>query len=116
MANENIPFQLIDWTTVPKRENKGETGISYSRTLEYIGLKIRMVEYSKDYSADHWCEKGHIVLCLKGKFVIDFKNAKKVTLTEGMSFVVSDDMSSHRSISKEGAQLYIIDGDFLKKK
>jgi len=116
MDNKNIPFQSIDWTKIPKTEDKGETGIAYSQTAEYNGLKIRIVEYSKDYFADHWCEKGHIVQCLKGSFVTELKNGEKVTLTEGMTFVVSDEMSSHRSIAKNGVKLLIIDGDFLKKK
>jgi len=34
-------------------------------------------------------------------------------LTKGMSYIVSDDMSSHRSITKKGVKLLIIDGDFL---
>ena len=115
MINENISFQTIDWTKIPKIEDKGATGIAYSQTAEYNGLRIRIVEYSKDYFADHWCEKGHIVQCLEGSFVTELKNGEKVTLTKGMTFVVSDGMSTHRSIAKNGVKLLIIDGNFLKK-
>ncbi len=116
MVNKNIPFQSIDWSKVPKTEHKGETGIAYWQTAEYNGLRIRVVEYSKNYFADHWCEKGHIVQCLEGTFISELKNGEKVTLTKGMTYVVTDNLSSHRSIAKDGVKLLIIDGDFLRKK
>jgi quercetin dioxygenase-like cupin family protein len=75
-----------------------------------------MVEYSKGYFADHWCQKGHIVHCLEGEFVSEMQGGEKFTLTQGMTYIVSDDLSSHRSITKEGVKLLIIDGDFLKLK
>ena len=109
-----IPFQTINWTTVGKTEHKGETGIAYSQTLQFDNIRIRLVEYSKNYFADHWCQKGHIVHCLDGEFVTELENGEKTKLTKGMSYVVSDDLSSHRSISKGGVKLLIIDGDFLK--
>jgi hypothetical protein len=34
-------------------------------------------------------------------------------LTKGMTYVVSDDLSSHRSVSKNGVTLLIVDGVFL---
>jgi len=116
MTNENISFQSIDWNKIPKTEHKGETGIAYWQTTQFNGLRIRIVEYSKDYFADHWCEKGHIVQCLEGSFVSELKNGEKVILTKGMTYVVSDELSSHRSIAKDGVKLLIIDGNFLKKK
>ena len=116
MTNENISFQSIDWNKIPKTEHKEETGIAYWQTTQFNGLRIRIVEYSKDYFADHWCEKGHIVQCLEGSFVSELKNGEKVILTKGMTYVVSDELSSHRSIAKDGVKLLIIDGNFLKKK
>ena len=110
----NIPFQTIDWSSVEKVIYPGETGTAIWQTLQYSGLRIRRVEYSANYLADHWCQMGHIVHCLKGSFVSELKNKSAITLTEGMSYIVSDDLSSHRSISKEGCQLLIIDGGFLK--
>jgi len=56
----NIPFETIDWTKVEKTEHTGETGTSFWQTLQKDGLRIRIVEYSAGYLADHWCEKGHI--------------------------------------------------------
>lgn len=116
MNNQNIPFQTIDWTKVPRTEHKGETGVAYWQTKQYQGLRIRIVEYSKGYIADHWCEKGHIVHCLEGDFVSELQDGEKPILTRGMTFVVSDELSSHRVITKNGAKLLIIDGDFLKLK
>ena len=73
-----------------------------------------MVEYSENYFADHWCQKGHIVHCLEGEFVSELNKGENFILTKGMTYVVSDELSSHRSISKNGVKLLIIDGDFLK--
>jgi hypothetical protein len=112
--HSNIPFQTIDWTKVPKVEHKGETGTSYWQTLQFEGLRIRIVEYSKGYLADHWCQKGHIVHCLEGGFVSENQNSGNIKLTKGMTYVVSDELSSHRSVSENGVKLLIIDGDFLK--
>lgn len=115
MSNDkNIPFQTIDWTTVPKIEYKGETGSAFWQTVQFPGLRIRIVEYSKGYLADHWCRKGHIVHCLEGEFVSELQNGEKTILKKGMTYVVSDELSSHRSYTQDGVKVMIIDGDFLK--
>lgn len=109
----NIPFQTIDWTSIPKTEHKGDTGLAWWQTLQFQGLRVRIVEYSKDYLADHWCEKGHIVHCLEGEFTSELSTGEKFHLTKGMTYIVSDELSSHRSLSSAGVKLLIIDGDFL---
>lgn len=108
----NILFSTIDWSAIERVEHKGETGTSYWRTIQLDGLRIRIVEYSAGYLADHWCQKGHIVHCLEGSFVTQLESGEQIKLTKGMSYVVSDDMSSHRSVSADGVKLLIIDGDF----
>lgn len=110
----SIPFQSIDWSSIEKTEHAGEPGISYWQTKQFQGLRLRIVEYSAGYLANHWCEKGHIVHCLQGEFISELKNGEKFHLTEGMSYIVSDNLSSHRSFSASGVKLLIIDGDFLK--
>ncbi len=110
----DIPFQTIDWTTVEKVEYKGETGTAFWQTIQLNGLRIRLIEYSKGYLADHWCQKGHIVHCLEGSFVSELKTGENFILTKGMTYVVSDDLSSHRSVAENEVKLLIIDGDFLK--
>lgn len=108
-----INFQAIDWHNIPKTEHRGETGISFWQTLQLGGLRIRIVEYSAGYVADHWCQKGHIVHCLEGEFVSELEGKDNVKLVKGMTYVVSNKMSSHRSTSKNGVKLLIVDGDFL---
>ena len=114
MDTKNIPFQIIDWRLVPKTEYKGEKGLAFWQTLQLQGLRIRIVEYSPGYLADHWCKKGHIVHCLEGSFVSELQDGEKFALRKGMTYVVSDELSSHRSSTKNGVKLLIIDGDFLK--
>jgi len=109
-----IPFQTIDWTSVPRTEHKGETGTSFWQTLQFGGLRLRIVEYSAGYLADHWCQKGHIVHCIEGSFISELDNGEAFRLREGMTYIVSDGMSSHRSVSETGVKLLIIDGNFLK--
>ena len=110
----NIPFQVIDWNNVPKEEHKGKEGTSFWQTLQYNGLRVRIVEYSAGYLADHWCKKGHIVHCLEGEVLSEQETGEKFLLKEGMTYIVSDDMSSHRSFAVNNVKLLIIDGDFLK--
>jgi len=112
----NIPFQTINWASIEKVEYKGEQGIALWQTIQFNGLRIRLVEYSNNYLADHWCEKGHIVHCLEGEFISELKTGEKVTLTKGETYVVSDELSSHRSVCENGVKLLIVDGDFLKNK
>jgi hypothetical protein len=86
----------------------------FGRRCSSIALRVRLVEYSAGYLADHWCQKGHIVHCLDGEFVSELQNGEAFSLTKGMTYIVSDNMSSHRSFSKSGVKLLIIDGAFLK--
>ncbi len=110
----NIPFQTIDWSSIQKIEFKGETGIAYWQTIQFPGLRIRLVEYSTGYLADHWCQKGHIVHCLEGEFISELSTGEQITLSKGQTYVVSDELSSHRSFAEHSAKLLIVDGDFLK--
>ena len=112
--NLNIPFQTIDWSVVPKTAHKGETGTAFWQTVQLPGLRIRIVEYSAGYMADHWCRKGHIVHCLEGEFVSESTDGTYSVQTQGMTYVVTDELSSHRSTTKIGVKLLIVDGDFLK--
>jgi len=116
MDSENIPFQVIDWENIAKTEHAGTTGMAHWQTLQYKGLRVRVVEYSAGYLADHWCQKGHIVHCLEGEFTTEMQTGVSFQLSEGMSYIVSDELSSHRSITKNGVKLLIIDGDFLALK
>jgi hypothetical protein len=109
-----IPFQTINWDIIEETKHPGETGNATWKTLQLDGLRIRMVEYSAGYLADHWCQKGHIVHCLEGEFISELTTGESITLIKGSTYVVSDELSSHRSFSSSGTKLLIVDGDFLK--
>jgi hypothetical protein len=113
--NAPIPFQIIRWDELPREEHRGEQGTSFWQTLQLPGLRIRIVEYEAGYLADHWCQKGHVVHCLDGSFVSELRDGSTETLTKGMSYVVSDEMSEHRSFSEGGVKLLIVDGAFLAR-
>ena len=110
----NIPFQKIDWSSIEKVEHTGDFGFAYWQTIQLNGLRIRLVELSDEYLADHWCQKGHLVHCLEGEFISELSTGEKIKLAQGETYVVSDDLSSHRSFSENGVTLLIVDGDFLK--
>jgi hypothetical protein len=109
-----IPFQTTDWSNVPVTEYFGDTGKAFWRTLQFGQIRIRLVEYSKNYTADHWCTKGHIVFCIDGEMTTQLKDGRSFVLKKGMTYQVSDDVSEHKSISTNGVKLLIIDGQFLK--
>jgi len=109
-----IPFQTINWQGIEKTIHTGEKGWASWQTIQFGGLRLRLVKYSAGYVADHWCAKGHIVHCLEGELVSELKTGERFTLTAGMSYVVTDGASLHRSVTEEAVSLLIIDGDFLK--
>lgn len=109
-----IPFHITDWEQIPATEHRGEKGRAHWRTINYNDLRIRVVDYSPGYLADHWCELGHIIYCLEGSMTTELKDGRTFELKAGMSYEVSDNMSSHKTYTKEGAKLFIVDGKFLK--
>jgi len=111
-----ILFQTTDWEAIPATQHCGECGMAHWRTLQFEGLRIRLVEYSKGYKADHWCKAGHIVYCIEGEMTSELADGRTFTISKGMSYQVSDNVSQHRSYSKEGVKLLIVDGNFLKPK
>lgn len=110
----NIQFQTINWELIEQSEHKGEAGTSFWKLLQFDDIRVRIVDLTAGYLADHWCQKGHIVYCLEGGFESELSTGERFTLLKGMSYIVSDNLSSHRSYSKNGAKLLIIDGAFLK--
>jgi hypothetical protein len=114
MNPNNIPFQLTDWESISTVEYSGEIGMAYWKIKQFSGLRLRVVEYSANYKADHWCEKGHIIYCIEGEMDTELADGSINKLKAGMSYEVSDGLSSHRTHSVSGVKLFIIDGDFLK--
>ena len=109
MDMKNIPFSLTDWSQVPATEHQGDTGMAYWRTLQFDNLRVRMVEYTPGYLADHWCSKGHILLCLEGELHTELQDGRKFVLTPGVSYQVADNAEPHRSSTTMGAKLFIVD-------
>jgi len=105
----DIPFHTTDWSTVERTEHKGETGLAYWRTRHLGGLRIRMVEYSPGYRADHWCVKGHILLCLEGELHTELADGRQFVLGPGVSYQVADNAEPHRSFTPTGAKLFVVD-------
>ena len=104
-----FPFTITDWRDVPSIEHPGESGVAVWRTLKFGEIRVRMVEYSAEYLADHWCSKGHILLCLEGELETELADGKMFTLTAGMSYQVGDGDPPHRSATQGGAKLFIVD-------
>lgn len=109
-----IPFHTTDWSTVPATRHDGESGYALWHTREYGDLRVRLVEYSANYRADHWCERGHILFCLEGEMDTELADGTTFRLLPGTSYQVSDGLSRHRSMTKSGARLFIVDGGFLR--
>lgn len=109
MKITNLPFGITDWSSIEPTEHKGETGIAYWRTRQFGDLRVRMVDYTPDYLADHWCTKGHILFCVKGELDTELKDGRTFVLRPGMSYQVADNTEPHRSRTKVGATLFIVD-------
>jgi hypothetical protein len=109
MKIEGNPFATIDWDAVPATEHPGERGVATWRTVERGNVRTRIVEYSADYVADHWCERGHVVLVLAGELVSELADGRRFTLTAGQSYTASDGAPAHRSVTAAGARLFIVD-------
>jgi hypothetical protein len=109
MQIRDIPFGTTDWSAVEPTEHRGESGVATWRTRQFGEIRVRMVEYSPGYLADHWCEKGHILLCLAGEMDTELADGRRVRLTPGMSYQVADGAEPHRSSTATGATLFIVD-------
>ena len=109
MEMSGIPFGVTDWSKVPATEHKGTTGTAYWQTQEFGPIRVRMVEYSPGYLADHWCAKGHILLCLEGELHTELKDGRRFVLKAGQSYQVADNAEPHRSRTQTGAKLFIVD-------
>jgi quercetin dioxygenase-like cupin family protein len=109
MKMTGFPLSTTDWTQVQPSEHPGDTGIALWRTQNFGDIRVRMVEYLPGYSADHWCSKGHVILCLEGELETTLADGKRFVLTAGKSYQVADGESSHRSSTRTGAKLFIVD-------
>ena len=109
MQLDDIPFGTTDWAAVERTEHPGERGTAFWRTRQFGGVRVRMVEYTPGYLADHWCEKGHIILCLEGELTTELRDGTRHVLRPGMTYQVADGRDAHRSSTRVGATLFIVD-------
>jgi quercetin dioxygenase-like cupin family protein len=109
MRIEGVPFMTTDWSAVSPTEHAGATGRAVWRTIEAGNLRVRMVEYGPGYVADHWCRRGHVLLVLDGELLTELEDGSSVTLKRGMSYEVADEAMAHRSSTRDGAVLFIVD-------
>jgi hypothetical protein len=105
----SIPFGTTDWSAVEPTVHAGETGTATWRTRDFNGIRVRMVEYTPGYLADHWCSKGHILLCLEGELHTELADGRTFVLTPGTSYQVADNAEAHRSRTVGGAKLFVVD-------
>ena len=109
MQMSEIPFGTTDWSSITPTEHSGETGKAFWRTCQFGTIRVRMVEYTPGYLADHWCVKGHILLCLEGELHTELEDGRTFLLKAGMSYQVADNAEAHRSSTPRGARLFIVD-------
>lgn len=109
MKIDHLPFGTTDWATIEPTKHTGDIGYALWRTLQLGDIRVRMVEYSIGYLADHWCHKGHVLLCLEGELHTELDDGRQFILLPGMSYQVADNAEAHRSSAPNGAKLFIVD-------
>ena len=110
MKIPSLPFTVTDWSKIEPTVHPGETGEARWRTLQFGDLRVRMVEYSPGYLADHWCDRGHVLLVVEGEMLTELKDGRAFRMTPGVSYQVSDfGDAAHRSSTVSGAKLFIVD-------
>ena len=109
MQLSDIPFGTTDWSGIEPTTHKGDSGVATWRTRQFGDVRVRVVDYSPGYLADHWCQKGHILFCLEGELQTDLADGRSFRLTAGMSYQVADGAEPHRSHTATGARLFVVD-------
>jgi quercetin dioxygenase-like cupin family protein len=109
MEIRGVPFRTIDWPRIDPTTHPGETGSALWRTVEAGNVRVRLVEYSPGYVADHWCERGHVIHVLDGELMTELRDGRSFVLGAGQTYVVADGDGAHRSRVPPGARLFIVD-------
>ncbi|MCX6284064.1 MAG: DHCW motif cupin fold protein [Bacteroidetes bacterium] len=110
MKIQEVPFTSINWDEIPPTTHPGETGFATWKTVEKGNIRVRIVEYSPGYLADHWCPRGHVIQILKGEMVSELKDGSKSIMKAGMTYMMSDDeVNPHRTFTEQGVTLFIVD-------
>jgi quercetin dioxygenase-like cupin family protein len=109
MKMSSFPFQSLAWETIPREEHTGTSGSAIWQVFMMNGIRVRLVEYSAGYLADHWCSKGHIIYCIEGEMQTELEDGRTFNLAAGMTYHVGDNNEKHRSSTKVGCKLFIVD-------
>jgi quercetin dioxygenase-like cupin family protein len=104
-----IPFGVTDWSLIPPEPKTADAGTAHWQTQHFDDIRVRRVVYGPGYVSDHWCSKGHILLCLEGELITELEDGRRFILKPGMSYQVADNAEPHRSTSPKGAVLFIVD-------
>ena len=105
----DLPFGTVDWSQVESTTHAGTRGEARWRTRQFGEVRVRMLDYSAGYEADHWCSKGHFLLCLEGELDTELADGRQFKLLPGMSYQVADGAEAHRSRTRTGARLFVVD-------
>ena len=109
MKIQDVPFMTTDWNQIPVTQHPGETGSAQWKTIEVGNIRVRFVEYTPGYRADHWCSRGHVLMVLEGELVTELKDGRSFNLRSGMGYQVATDAEPHRSSTAVGAKIFIVD-------
>lgn len=109
MKIQDVDFCITDWSKLTPKEFSGETGKAFWKILEKGNIRVRIIEYSPGYLADHWCSRGHVIYVLEGELITELKDGSVHVLKPGMSYQVADDAAPHRSRTDIGTKLFVVD-------
>ncbi len=104
-----MPMFIADWRQIEPTRHDGESGFALWRTVNCGEIRVRMLEYSPGYRADHWCSKGHVLFCLSGSLEVELQDGSRFSLRRNQSYQVGDGDPPHRSRTSEGATLFVVD-------
>lgn len=104
-----FPFSITDFSSIKPEVHNGITGLAEWRVMMRDDIRIRLVKYSANYLADHWCSKGHIIYCIEGEMTTELADGGMFVLKEGQVYTVGDDSDAHRSFTEGGCVLFIVD-------
>jgi hypothetical protein len=110
MNLSGLPCGKIDWSEIPATTHAGETGSATERARVFGDIRLRVIEYSPGYLADHWCDKGHILLITAGALAIEHRDGSRYDLAAGGTWHVADHGApAHRVVCDRGATVFIVD-------
>jgi hypothetical protein len=106
---EHLPLEATDWGSVEEERQPGATGHAISKTRSYADVRVRFIEYTPGYLADHWCSKAHVIYCIAGEISIELDNGHRLNVRKGMSLATEQDGTRHRLSSDIGAVIFVVD-------